>query len=90
MDADQQRKQLAQIVLEENLELADVWVRYFAIGGSASEEEFALYAVEELNLMPLQRDLISMALRELIVEHQEAMGEPATRERPRRLSDHGD
>lgn len=69
VNADHQRKQLAQIVLEEDLDLADVWVRYFAIGGTASEEEFALYAVGQIELMSLQRDLISIALRELVDEH---------------------
>lgn len=90
MDAGEQRGQLAQIVLEEDLDLSAVWIRYFAVGGTANEEEFALYAVGEFELRPLQRDLVSIALREVVDEHREAMNRSTTRERPRRLTDHGD
>lgn len=90
MNADEQRLQLARIVLEEKLELWDVWLRYFALAGRASEEEFALYAVGETQLPPLQRDLIAMALRELVSEHRERTGRSDTGSRPRRLSDHGE
>lgn len=90
MDAGEQRKQLAQIVLEEDLDLFEVWLRYFAVGGTASEEEFALYAVGDFELKPLQGDLFSIALREVVDEHREAWGRPTTQERPRRLTDHGD
>ncbi|WDF34531.1 hypothetical protein PTW37_06435 [Arthrobacter agilis] len=90
MDADQQRGQLATIVLEEGFELWDVWLRYFAIGGSATEEQFVHYAVGEVQLLPLQRDLISIALREMVLELQEARGVPDTRNRPYRLMDHGE
>jgi hypothetical protein len=90
VDSGQQRDQLAQIVLQEDLELAEVWICYFSIGGTADEEQVARYAVGELELPQLQRDLISIALREAVDGHRKAMGESITRERPRRFSDHGE
>lgn len=90
MHADHQRKQLAQIVLEEDLDLADVWAHYFAIGGNTSEEKFALYAVGQCELISVQRDLISIALREVVDKHSEATGRPTTRQRPPRPPDYDD
>ncbi|OUM44141.1 hypothetical protein CI784_06810 [Arthrobacter agilis] len=90
MDADEQRGQLARIVVEEGLELWDVWLRYFAIGGSATEEQFVRYAVGDVQLFPLQRDLISVALREMAIERQEALGVPDTHVRSCHVPGHGE
>ncbi|MEC5200833.1 hypothetical protein RCH21_003086 [Arthrobacter sp. PL16] len=90
MNADEQRKQLAQIVLEENLDLSLVWLGYFRISGSANEKDFRLYAAGECQLPTPQRDLISLALRQLATGHQEALERQVDRERSQHLHDHGD
>ncbi|MHA7145589.1 hypothetical protein ACX80U_12825 [Arthrobacter sp. TmT3-37] len=82
MRSDEQRDQLTQIVQEENLHLSDVWLRYSTHGGRANEDQFARYAAGEYELAQLQRDLISIALRELVAERQESQGIIDTRNRP--------
>ncbi|RJT96620.1 hypothetical protein D6T65_15940 [Arthrobacter frigidicola] len=62
MDAEEQRRQFGQTLLREDLDLHDVGRAYFAMTGSASEEEVALYALEMLMLPQNQRDLLTLAI----------------------------
>lgn len=81
MRADDQRRQLAQIVIEEGLNVHDLWLRYLMNGGSAGDDELARYVAGELQLEELQRDLLSIAVRELVSERQESLGLRDTRKR---------
>jgi hypothetical protein len=64
VDADEQRGQFVRTILHEDLDLHDVWLEYFAMTGTASEEEVALYAVEMVMLSQAQRDLLALAADE--------------------------
>jgi hypothetical protein len=88
MDAEEQRHAFVQMILQEDLDLHDVWLEYFAMTGSASEEEVALYAVEMLMLPEAQRDLLALAARESAQSIDIAFH---TRLEPflRQLEDHG-
>ncbi|WP_159618774.1 hypothetical protein [Arthrobacter zhaoguopingii] len=66
MDAEEQRRQFVQTLLREDLNLHDVGQAYFAMTGSASEEEVALYTLEMLMLPQNQRDLLTLAIRSLL------------------------
>lgn len=64
MNAEEQRSQFVRTVLHEDLDLHDVWLEYFAMTGTASEEEVAHYAVEMVMLPESQRDLLTLAADE--------------------------
>ncbi len=74
MNADDQGMQLANIIIEEDAELSEVWLRYFSFGGSASEDEFVLYVLGEGSLSEMERDLAALALQEVVSEHRDAQG----------------
>ncbi|WP_104179570.1 hypothetical protein [Arthrobacter sp. B0490] len=78
MDAHTQREQLTQIMIEEDLHLSEVWLRYFSLGGEESEEQLMLYTVAEVQLREGQRDLVSIALRELVSERHGAAARRTT------------
>ncbi|MHA7208073.1 hypothetical protein [Arthrobacter sp. MDT1-65] len=83
MDAHAQREQLTRILIEEDLHLSEVWLRYFSLGGEETEEQLILYTVEEVQLGEGQRDLISIALRELVSERHGATARvPRAGDRP--------
>jgi hypothetical protein len=64
LNAEEQRQEFVRVVLQEDLDLHDVWLEYFAMSGSASEEDVALYAVEMVMLPEAQRDLLALAAQE--------------------------
>ncbi|MHA7145482.1 hypothetical protein ACX80U_12265 [Arthrobacter sp. TmT3-37] len=58
-------------MLEEGLNLEEVWLYYFANAGTATEVEFTQYALRQIDLPELQLDLISLALRDLVTNIRE-------------------
>jgi hypothetical protein len=64
LNAEEQRDEFVRMILQEDLDLHDVWLEYFAMSGSASEEDVALYAVGMAMLPEAQRDLLSLAAYE--------------------------
>jgi hypothetical protein len=64
LNAEGQRDEFVRMILQEDLDLHDVWLEYFAMSGSASEEEVALYTVGVVMLPEAQRDLLSLAAQE--------------------------
>jgi hypothetical protein len=64
LDAEEQRQEFVRLILQEDLDLHDVWLEYFAMSGSASEEEVALYTVGMVGLPEAQRDLLALASQE--------------------------
>ncbi|MFJ6002303.1 hypothetical protein [Arthrobacter sp. NPDC092385] len=64
LNAEEQRREFVRMILQEDLDLQDVWLEYFAMSGSASEEDVALYAVEMVMLSEAQRDLLALAAQE--------------------------
>jgi hypothetical protein len=64
LGAEEQRQDFVRMILQEDLDLHDVWLEYFAMSGSASEEEVALYTVGVVMLPQVQRDLLALAAQE--------------------------
>jgi hypothetical protein len=64
LDAEEQQREFVRMILQEDLDLHDVWLEYFAMSGSATEEEVALYAVQMVMLPQAQRDLLALAAQE--------------------------
>jgi hypothetical protein len=63
-NAEEQRQEFVRMILQEDLDLHDVWLEYFAMSGSASEEEVVLYTVGMVMLSQPQRDLLALAAQE--------------------------
>jgi hypothetical protein len=88
LNDEEQRQEFVRMILQEDLDLHDVWLEYFAMSGSASEEEVALYTVGMVMLPEAQRDLLALAAQESAQSIGIAFH---TRFEPflRRLEDHG-
>jgi hypothetical protein len=71
MDAttlDRQRQLIRVAIRAADLDLQDVWVRYFGLAGSADEYEMDAYLHGLIFLPLLECDLIAEAVNELIDE----------------------
>lgn len=66
-EADQQIL-TASIIRELGLNLAQLWIYYLGIGGTADECEVNAYAAEEGSLPPEERDLLARAMNEIVME----------------------
>ncbi|MHA7279881.1 hypothetical protein ACX80H_09030 [Arthrobacter sp. MDT2-2] len=88
LNAEEQRQEFVRMLLQEDLDLHDVWLEYSAMSGSASEEEVALCTVGMMMLPEAQRDLLALAAQESAQSIGIAFH---TRFEPflRRLEDHG-
>jgi hypothetical protein len=64
LNAEEQRQEFGRMILQEDLDLHDVWLEYFAMSGSASEEDVAFYTVGMVMLPQAQRDLLAVAAQE--------------------------
>ncbi|MHA7279907.1 hypothetical protein ACX80H_09160 [Arthrobacter sp. MDT2-2] len=64
---EQCRRTLHAMQLAE-LDVRSVWIRYFSLSGDADEFEVDAYLNGLINLTPLDRDLVSHAVNELISE----------------------
>jgi len=70
MDVDphepQQRDMLRSAVQAAGIDLGDLWLHYFSLGGAVGEYEVEAFLQGLLSLPTLQRDLLAMAANELI------------------------
>ena len=66
-EADQQIL-TASIIRELGMNLAQLWIYYLGIGGSADESEVSAYAAEEGSLPLEERDLLALAMNEIVME----------------------
>ncbi|WP_255405403.1 hypothetical protein [Sinomonas sp. R1AF57] len=66
--ADGQWKLTRKAMDEAGLKIGDVWLRYFSLSGAAGEYELEAYLSGLVTLPPIQRDLVSHAVNELIDE----------------------
>ncbi len=66
--AEEQRRLTLHAMQASRLDLQDVWIRYFSLAGNADEFEIDAYLNSLTCLTPLDRDLVSHAVNELISE----------------------
>lgn len=64
----EQRSQLNHSLKEADITVAELWLRYFGMSGTAGEFEVQAYVEGLISLPALQRDLLAMAAREIISE----------------------
>ncbi|WP_442543332.1 hypothetical protein ACSBOX_16035 [Arthrobacter sp. KN11-1C] len=62
----QQQRMLAAALKSARINVGDLWLKYFSLGGEVGEYEVEAYLQGLLSLPVLQRDLLSMAANELI------------------------
>jgi len=61
----EQARLLRRAMLQADLQLDDLWMHYFSIGGEAGPLEVEAYLHHALGLPRLQRDMLAHALNEL-------------------------
>ncbi len=61
---DEHRRLLGLAYKRANLTLQEMWLHYFALGGTADIVELEAYLHGLLSLPPLQRDILAHALNE--------------------------
>jgi hypothetical protein len=64
----EQRSQLNNALRAADITIADLWLRYFSMSGSAGEYEVHTYVQGLISLPVVQRDLLAMAANEIIDE----------------------
>lgn len=64
---EQRRRTLHAMQLAE-LDVQSIWIRYFSLSGDTDEFEVDAYLNGVINFTPLDRDLVSHAVNELISE----------------------
>ena len=64
----EQRSQLNNALRAADITIADLWLRYFSMSGSAGEYEVNAYVQGLISLPVTQRDLLAMAANEIIDE----------------------
>jgi hypothetical protein len=62
----QQRAMLRSAVQAAGINVGELWLHYFSIGGTVGEYEIEAYLQGLLSLPATQRDLLAMAANELI------------------------
>ncbi|MDQ0734748.1 hypothetical protein [Arthrobacter agilis] len=65
---EKQREGTLQAMHASGLDVQSVWIRYFSLSGNADEFEVDAYLSGLITLSPLDRDLVSHAVNELITE----------------------
>jgi hypothetical protein len=60
-----QRRMLAAAMTSAGIEVGELWLKYFSLGGDAGEYEVEAYVRGLLSLPVLERDLLAMAANEL-------------------------
>lgn len=88
VNAEEQQRQFVRMILQEDLDLHDVWLEYFATSGSASEEEVMFYTVEMVMLPEVERDLLSLAAH-TCAQGLDASSQKRFDDLRRELEDHG-
>lgn len=64
-DGEAQRDRTAQAFRQSDLDVDEVWIHYFSIGGDAGAMEIDAYLHGSYMLRPIQRDLLDHAIYEL-------------------------
>jgi hypothetical protein len=64
-DGEAQRERTAKAFRQADLEVDEVWMHYFSIGGDAGALEIEAYLHGSYMLRPIQRDLLDHAIYEL-------------------------
>lgn len=67
-DDDQQLMELRRALPLAQLSVGELWLKYFAIGGSAGEFEIEAYLFAAHELPVLERDLVAQALNERFMD----------------------
>ncbi|UYY82438.1 MULTISPECIES: hypothetical protein [Arthrobacter] len=62
----QQQRMLAAALKSARVNVGELWLKYFSLGGEVGEYEVEAYLQGLLSLPVLQRDLLAMAANELI------------------------
>lgn len=78
----EQRRLLRRALDDAGLTLPEVWLKYFSLGGEAGEYEMDAYLNGSLSFPPLQRDILALAVNELIDELPEQARAPYASELP--------
>ena len=65
---EEQRQRTLHAIQCSGLDVQSVWVRYFSFTGDVDEFEVDAYLNGLITLTPLDRDLVSLAVNELIAE----------------------
>ncbi|MDQ0734718.1 hypothetical protein [Arthrobacter agilis] len=66
--AEEQRRLTLHAMQLSGLTVQNVWIRYFSLAGNVDEFEVDAYLNGMISLTPLDRDLVSHAVNELIAE----------------------
>jgi hypothetical protein len=64
----EQRGRLSDALHAADIDIAELWLRYFSMSGSAGEYEVHAYVQGLISLPATQRDLLAMAANEIIDE----------------------
>jgi hypothetical protein len=64
-DGETQRDRTAQAFRQSDLDVDELWMHYFSIGGDAGAMEIDAYLHGSYMLRPIQRDLLDHAIYEL-------------------------
>ena len=64
-DGEVQRERTAKAFRQTDLEIDELWMHYFSIGGDAGALEIEAYLHGSYMLRPIQRDLLDHAIYEL-------------------------
>lgn len=62
----QQQRMLSAAMKSAQINVGELWLKYFSLGGEVGEYEVEAYLQGLLSLPVLQRDLLAMAANELI------------------------
>jgi hypothetical protein len=65
-DGEAQRDRTAKAFRRADLEVDELWMHYFSIGGDAGAMEIEAYLNASYMLRPIQRDLLDHAIYELL------------------------
>lgn len=76
LQAAEQRRIIAECFARTGLTMEQLWLRYFALGGDASEADLAAYLRGVLPLSRLQRDMVAHAVNERLDEISGAQRAP--------------
>jgi len=63
-DEDPQLRELQRVLPLAKLTVGELWLKYFALGGSAGRFEIEAYLSSAHLLPPLERDLVAQAVNE--------------------------
>ncbi len=64
----EQRRELNSTLLQADITVSELWLRYFSMSGTAGEYEVQAYVEGLISMPALQRHLLAMAAREIISE----------------------